>query len=249
MIEKDSGTIRNRAGAGPPPLRSAPGFASVKRKRLLVVHATEEGWDELATALVDQPFLLDSAHSAAEAEARLQDAHYDAVLLNPALPDRNGLAMVSEINCPVVIVSDMSGSAEILKIANSGAADFVTGRIAEDELAVRLWKIILNPPSRKRQSCYRFDDFEFDADQRLCIAHGRESLLTRKEAAFLSRLIEDPRHFATYGQLMAHVWGDRPIERQNLRVLAAQLRRKIEKEPEAPELLLTVLGRGYRLSL
>ena len=231
------------------PRTPSPAFAALKRKRLLVVHATEEGWDQLAAALADQPFLLDCAHSAAEAEARLGDAHYDAVLLNPNLPDRSGLAMVPEINCPVVIVSEATGSAEILKIANSGAADFVIGRVAEDELAVRLWKIILNPPSRKRQSCYRFDNFEFDSDQRLCVSHGREKSLTRHEAAFLSRLVEDSRHFATYGQLMVHVWGNRPTETQNLRVLAAQLRRKIEKEPDAPELLLTIMGRGYRLSV
>lgn len=231
------------------PRTPPPAFAALKRKRLLVVHAREEGWDELAAALADQPFLLDCAHSAAEVEDRLRDAHYDAVLLHPDLPDRDGLALVPEINCPVVIVSEATGSAEILNIANSGAADFVIGQVAEDELAVRLWKIILNPPPRRRQSCYRFDNFEFDSDRRLCISHGRQRALTRHEAAFLARLVEDSRHFATYGQLMAHVWGNRPIETQNLRVLAAQLRRKIEKEPDVPELLLTVMGRGYRLSV
>ena len=48
---------------------------------------------------------------------------------------------------------------------------------------------------------------------------------------------------------MVHVWGNRPIETQNLRVLATQLRRKIDNEPEAPELVRTVMGRGYRLSI
>ena len=228
--------------------RPVSACAAIKHKRLLVVHATEEGWDKLATALVDQPFLLDSAHSAAEAETRLQGAYYDAVLLNPELPDRNGLAMVSEINCPVVIVSGSTGSADILKIANSGAADFVTDRVAEDELAVRLWKIILNPPSRKSQSRYRFENFEFDSEQRICVSHGRQAVMTRQESAFLSRLIEEPRHFATYTQLIESVWGDRPIETQNLRVLAAQVRRKIERDPEHPEMLLTVMGRGYRFT-
>lgn len=246
--QDNGGSVMSPSWAAPP-RKVPPAFAALKCKRLLVVHATQEGWDQLATALADQPFLLDSAHCAAEAEARLQGAHYDAVLLNPDLPDRDGLAMVPEINCPVIIISEMSGSAEILKVANSGAADFVIGSVAADELAVRLWKIILNPPSRRRQSCYRFDNFEFDSDQRLCISHGRETRLTRQEAAFLARLIEDSRHFATYDQLIAHVWGNRPIETQNLRVLAAQLRRKIEKRPDTPELLLTIMGRGYRLSV
>lgn len=227
--------------------KPAPACAAIRRKRLLVVHATETGWDKLATALVDQPFLIDSAHSAAEAEERLQGSYYDAVLLNPDLPDRNGLAMVSEINCPVVIVSGSTENAEMLEIANSGAADFVTDRVAGNELAVRLWKIILNPPSRRSQSCYRFDNFEYDSEQRTCVSDGREAVLTRQEAAFLGRLIETPRHFASYAELIGHIWANRPMETQNLRVLAAQVRRKIEKDPEHPELLLTVMGRGYRL--
>lgn len=233
------------------PMRSsgkpATACAAIRRKRLLIVHASETEWDELATALVDQPFLLDSARSAAEAEERLQDAYYDAVLLNPDLPDRNGLAMVSEINCPVVVVSGSTENAAMLDIANSGAADFVTDKVGGNELAVRLWKIILNPPSRRSQTCYRFETFTFDSEQRTCTSHGREATLTRQESAFLQRLIEDPRRFATYAELIEHIWSGRRIETQNLRVLAAQVRRKIEQDPEQPELLLTVMGRGYRL--
>ena len=248
VVKEHAGSDSNGSQADPP-REQASALGALKRKRLLVIHASEEGQGALAAALAEQPFQLDTAHNGAEAKSRLQQAHYDAVLLNPDLPDRSGLAMVSEINCPVVIISEISSSAEIMKIANSDAADFVIGPVNPDELAVRLWKIILNPPPRRRQSRYRFENFEFDGDRRLCISHGRETTLTRNEAAFLSRLLEDSRHFATYGQLMADIWGDRPAETQNLRVLAAQLRRKIEKDPDTPELLLTVMGRGYRLSL
>ena len=78
---------------------------------------------------------------------------------------------------------------------------------------------------------------------------GREYGLTRNERSFIACLLDAPRHFATYRQLIDAVWGDDAnVETQSLRVLAAQVRRKLE-QPEPRPLILTVVGEGFKLSL
>jgi two-component system KDP operon response regulator KdpE len=52
----------------------------------------------------------------------------------------------------------------------------------------------------------------------------------------------------THRQLLKEVWGSHTVEdTQNLRVVMAQLRRKLEEDSARPRLLLTEAGVGYRL--
>lgn len=228
-------------------VRSRPNnFAALKRRRVLVVGPTEEGRDRLAQSLGSQAFQLDTAGSLEAALKSVGEFYYDAALLCPLVPGRDGLELVRSLNCPVIVVATPTTDAEIVDIVNSGAADFVTDRVSDGELAVRVWKVIFNPPAREPQKIYNFGGFRFDCDRRICISGGRQVGLTPHEAEFLEGVIEGHKHFATYAELIRRIWGDRAVETQNLRVLAAQVRKKIERDSDHPELLITVFGRGYR---
>ena len=224
----------------------SPNFAALKRRRILIIDSTPSGRERMIAALADQAFQLDTASSLEDANRHLQEYYYDAALLGLTFPDKSALDIVQSMNCPVIIMSSPASVAEILEVVNSGAADFVTDQVSNTELAVRIWKIIFNPPSRERQTAYNFGAFKFDSDRRTCTSGGRQVGLTPHEAEFLQGVIEGRRHFATYGELIRRIWGERAVETQNLRVLAAQVRKKIEQDAERPELLVTVFGRGYR---
>lgn len=227
--------------------RSRPNnLAALKRRRILVVDSSEEGRERLAQSLGNQAFHLDTADTAEAALKCVSDHYYDAALLCPLVPGRDGLELIRSLNCPVIVVASPTSDADIVDIVNSGAADFVTDRVSDGELAVRVWKVIFNPPAREPQKVYNFGGFKFDCDRRICISAGRQVGLTPNEASFLEGVIEGHRHFATYAELIRRIWGDRPVETQNLRVLAAQVRKKVERDPDHPELLITVFGRGYR---
>ena len=226
-----------------------PVAAGARRKHLLLIGRTAKRRERLIAALATQPFQLDLAGSLDQISSLVEEKYFEAVLLDLELPDRNGLGIVRALNGPVIVVAEPAGEAEILEIVNSGAADFVTIDVTPAELAVRIWKLILNPPARENRSVYRFDGFELDSEARTCVANGRRVPLTPHESAFLRTLIEAKRHFATYEELIAAIWGKARVETQNLRVLAGQVRGKIEKDARRPKLLITVMGRGYRFMI
>jgi two-component system KDP operon response regulator KdpE len=79
---------------------------------------------------------------------------------------------------------------------------------------------------------------------------GEEVHLTPKEYAVLSQRAKHPGRMVTHQQIMVQVWPN-GVERhvEYLRVLVRTLRKKLERDPEQPQLISNELGVGYRLKL
>lgn len=72
--------------------------------------------------------------------------------------------------------------------------------------------------------------------------------LTPTEYRILTMLVRHAGRVLTHHQILREVWGPASIEQTHyLRVYMGQLRRKLERDPARPELLLTEVGVGYRL--
>jgi two-component system KDP operon response regulator KdpE len=77
---------------------------------------------------------------------------------------------------------------------------------------------------------------------------GREVRLTPIEYRLLLVLARNAGRVLTHRQILKEVWGPPYVnETHYLRVFMTQLRRKIEKDPSRPRLLLTEQGVGYRM--
>jgi two-component system KDP operon response regulator KdpE len=223
--------------------------ASIRRKRRLLVVEPADGEGRLVKALAGQPIEVQAAATREEAARKLQNGQFDVLLVDPVLPDGDGSALIKAATCPALLIADTSSEAGVVRAFDVGAADFICRNAAPAELAVRVWRAMLKGRSDEERSFYLFPNLELDRTQRRCVAFGREVGLTRNETEFLCTLAEARRHFATYRELAGRIWGPgRTVETQNLRVLAGQIRKKIEPDPEQPRLLLTVMRDGYRLA-
>ena len=81
-------------------------------------------------------------------------------------------------------------------------------------------------------------------------AHGKALELAPKELAFLTLLFEHPGMICDRDQVALTVWpeyGGR-IGSYNIETLVSRLRRKLEHAGASPDLIVTVRGRGYRLT-
>jgi DNA-binding response OmpR family regulator len=126
----------------------------------------------------------------------------------------------------------------------SGAADFTYKPIVRNDLIARLRKALRDQAAQGGASAR----LKLRREERVCTIDGCEIPLTRHERDFLACLIDAPRGFASYGELIAAVWGaGAKVETQYLRVLAAQVRRKIE-QGGGGRIVVTVVGEGYRLN-
>ena len=92
-------------------------------------------------------------------------------------------------------------------------------------------------------------DLTIDFDRRRVLRQGEEIRLTPKEFELLALMAGRPGQVLTHRAILKAIWGPNAVDQpEHLRVLMAQLRRKIEPDPARPRYLLTEPWVGYRFA-
>ena len=225
--------------------------------RLLIVEDEEGLASALKVGLVREGYAVDIASTAAEAREKLAFAEYDLALLDITLPDGDGLALAQgvrdgSIDCltgtdlRIVMLTARSRLPDRVRGLDVGADDYLVKPFALAELTARL-RAVLRREASGASSVLSVGDVRLDLAQQLSHRGARELRLTLKEFAVLRYLVARPGHLVSAEELLEHVWDENadPFT-QTVRVTVGTLRRKLSLEGE-PQLLETVIGRGYRL--
>jgi two-component system, OmpR family, KDP operon response regulator KdpE len=181
-------------------------------------------------------------------------ARPDAIILDLGLPDMSGLAVCEEIRrwsrVPLLVLSARHAEAEKVALLNAGADDYITKPFGLDELAARVRAQLRRAQSERTAWAARvvsIGTLTIDFGARSVARDGASIRLTRIEWGLLRTFVTNRGRTLTHQQLFDSVWqrshGD---ARLYLRVHITNLRRKIETNPAAPELIITESGVGYR---
>lgn len=204
----------------------------------------------LGAALARGGYRLVEAATAREALTAVQIDKPDAVLLDLGLPDRDGIELVPLIRQAgpaVIIVSAREATGEKVAALDLGADDYVTKPFDTDEVLARI-RTALRHRLSAETALVKIRDIEVDLTGRIVRKGGVEVHLTPKEYGFLAELARHPGRVVTHRQLLNAVWGaafERNIE--YARIVARNLRRKLEADPASPQLIVNEPGIGYRL--
>lgn len=176
----------------------------------------------------------------------------DLVLLDLGLPDQSGHEVLKNLRQwypnPVIILSVRSAEEDIVKALDSGATDYVTKPFRTGELMARLRAALRHCRKDVAEPVVILGDITIDLSQRKIEKAGNEVHLTATEYNLLALLAANEGRVLTHQFLLKEVWGVAyQTETQYLRVFVAQLRKKIEQDPNRPLHLLTENGIGYRL--
>jgi DNA-binding response OmpR family regulator len=225
--------------------------------RLLIVEDEEGLASALKIGLAREGYAVDIALSATEARDKLSFAEYDVALLDITLPDGDGLALAQgirdgSIDCltgpdlRIVMVTARSRLPDRVRGLDVGADDYLVKPFALAELTARL-RAVLRREASGASSVLTVGDVRLDSARQLAHRGRRELSLTLKEFAVLRYLLSRPGHLVSAEELLEHVWDENadPFT-QTVRVTVGTLRRKLSVGDE-PQLLQTVIGRGYRL--
>ena len=217
--------------------------------QVLIIDGHADDRERLSAQFADLPCNVAVAASTVEAQSRLSSSRVDAVVVDPDLPDGDGFELVRTLAAVpdrlvfVIASGDDDGLAE--HAYANGATDFAYKPIARNELLARLKKKIED----RVKATGGGPRITLSREDRTCVVDGVEYPLTRNERNFIACLLDAPRNFATYRELIRSVWGeDTNVETQSLRVLAAQVRRKLETSGSRP-ILHTVVGEGFKLNV
>lgn len=200
-------------------------------------------------------FGIHEAKDAAEALRAATLQSIDLVILDLALPDLDGAEVLERLRAwssvPVIVLSVRSSEAEKVRLLELGADDYVVKPFGMAELLARA-KATLRRHTRgtSGESVVTIDRLRIDFAARAAFIDNERLLLTPKEHRLLQMLAKHAGNVVTHHQLLQDVWGPTHVgDIQYLRIFVRKLRRKIETDPNRPQILLTELGVGYRLAL
>jgi two-component system KDP operon response regulator KdpE len=177
------------------------------------------------------------------------------VVLDLGLPDIDGqellLQLRDRMQMPIVVLSAREDPVEKIAALDHGADDYLTKPFSSGELLARLRLALrhhaLGSPA-DQSPLFEFGDLRVDLFGHRVVLGENEIHLTPIEFKMLSLLVRHAGRVLQYQYLLNEVWGPAATQGpQNVRVMIAGLRRKIEADPARPRYLLTEQGIGYRL--
>ncbi len=208
----------------------------------------------LHVSLEKQGFTVDEAASGEDGLRMVMSRKPDVVLLDLGLPDRDGAQILAELRSwstvPVIILSVRNTEEEIVRLLDAGADDYLIKPFNTGELVARMRVALRHRGPQETETVFRSGRLRVDLANREVSAAGKAVKLTPTEYAFLRILVQHAGRIVTQGQILKEVWGPHAEEDTNyLRVYVTGLRKKIEENPQLPELLITEPGVGYRLKV
>ena len=212
----------------------------VEIRRLLKVGLTAHGYD------------FAEASTAGEGIYQAAADRPDVVILDMGLPDQEGFEVLRRIRewsqVPVIILSVRGQDQDKVRALDIGADDYLTKPFSMGELMARIRVALRHQGNRKDEPVIQVGDLYMDLSRRNVKVEGNEIHLTPIEYDLLKMLISNAGKVVTHRQLIQAIWGSEAQENyQYLRIYISQLRKKIEKDPNQPLLILTEPGIGYRL--
>jgi two-component system KDP operon response regulator KdpE len=175
----------------------------------------------------------------------------ELILLDIGLPDKSGHEVLKELrewyHKPVIILSVQSAEEDIVRALDNGANDYLVKPFRTGELLARIRSCIRHSIGDDVSTTIKHEDLEIDLDLRTVKRNGENIKLTSTEYNLLSMFAKNTGKVLTHRFLLNEIWGPGYInETQYLRVFIAQLRKKIEENPNQPKHIITESGVGYR---
>jgi DNA-binding response OmpR family regulator len=216
--------------------------------RVLVTGRDRRVRQAIAAYLRGDGFQVLEASSGLEALLVLRRGTVDIALVDPMLPEIDGLELVRRIRrestVPIIMLTASRDQAARIAELEAGADDYVVEPLAMPEVTARMRAQLRRARGFETEPrVLRSGELELDLDARRCSAGGREVELTRREFDLLGALLRYPGRIHTREQLLELVWGTAVISPKTVDVHVSALRRKLGSAIT----IGTMRGLGYRL--
>ncbi|MDO2950081.1 response regulator [Aeromonas simiae] len=207
----------------------------------------------LRISLTAEGHQVSEAVSVDEGMTQYRHLHPDLVILDLGLPDGDGIQVLERIRehhqLPVLVLSARDSEREKVRLLDAGANDYMSKPFGIQEMMARIRVLLRQRVGTTQSDCRAFAGcgLSIDATNHKVTLHGEDVTLSRKEFALLQALVCHPGKLVLQTQLLNDIWGPSHKEDTHyLRIVVASLRKKLGDNPQAPHLIETETGIGYR---
>jgi len=204
-------------------------------------------------ALADDVAEVIEASTGKEGLQLSASARPTVVVLDLGLPDSQGIDICRKLRsmsqAPILVLSARHSDQEKVALLDAGADDYVTKPFSTSEFQARVRALLRRAAASTQPAAavVRAGDVEIDLAKPSATRRGERVHLTKTEWDLLRVLMRRGGRTLTHRQLYSSVWKNAEGDaQQNLRVHIRSLRRKLEKDPVRPQLIVTEPGVGYR---
>jgi two-component system KDP operon response regulator KdpE len=177
----------------------------------------------------------------------------DLIILDLSLPDLDGIEVCRRLRewtqVPIIVLSVRDTEKDKVAALDRGADDYLTKPFGIEELLARI-RVALRHSAQSKgsgESIIRSGPMEIDLAEYRVTRNGVEVRLTATEFKLLAHLAANAGRVLTHHAILSSVWGPEYAEHvEYLRVYMRQLRKKLEADPDHPQVLITEPGIGYR---
>jgi DNA-binding response OmpR family regulator len=212
--------------------------------------------DALRTTLGDrlrgEGYVVDTAVDGEEALEKITNSPFDLLIIDVMLPYRSGFDLCRDIRqagmaTPILFLTARTELLDKVVGFKLGGDDYVTKPFEAAELMARIEALLRRAPAQTGRGVHQIGNLRIDIGRKEVLRDGTPVRLSGREFQLLRYLMERSGKTISRSELLKAVWGyDAGAYTRTVDVHIFSLRKKLEDEPNRPELITTVPGIGYR---
>lgn len=224
---------------------------------VLLVEDEETIADAVAYALRSEGLEVESVSTGETALERAAASEFDLLVLDLMLPGLSGLEVCRRLRSasnavPILMLTARTAEVDRVVGLEAGADDYVVKPFSMPELVARVRAMLRRRELDRSESTdgvSRVGGLELDPSRHIATVDGRAVQLTNSEFRLLRTLAEHPGQVYSRRELMQRLWDSAYVgDERAADVHVANLRRKVEADPQNPLRILTIRGAGYVLA-
>ncbi|MHC1785370.1 MAG: response regulator transcription factor [Anaerolineaceae bacterium] len=226
----------------------------IPHKRVMIVDDEPDTVEMVKLILTNAGIDVISASSGKAALEKCLRLSPDAILLDIMMPEIDGYETYDRLRkitqTPVIFFTAKAQKEELVKGLQIGADDYITKPYHPAELVARVHNTFRHNNNHTPVNSYFFPNLglKINVDTREVTVHDQTVPLTSRELALLSILARSSNNWVTHETIGNEIWGqDNEKTRKRIKYLIFLLRRKMEKNPSKPVLIISRDGLGYKL--
>lgn len=220
---------------------------------ILVIDDEPQIQRAIRTILTEKGFHVSTASRGEEGLTLAAANEPDIIILDLGLPDMDGVEVCTRLRewtqCPIIILSVRDSERDKVAALDKGADDYLTKPFGIEELLARVRVALRHSTNRQgtQNKVIQAGALTIDLAWHNVKRGEEEIRLTATEYKLLSYLAANHGRVLTHHSILTNVWDPADANHtEYLRVYMRQLRKKLELDPESPQIIITEPGIGYR---